>query len=289
MEPLGHDRQPSAPPVSPARRADAYQGGGEGEDERTRRPAAREVAREVARESGPAVREAPSPRPDEQREQAVAALWLGVWQRIAGRAAHEVKNALNGVSVNLEVVRSRLARAAADPDAQPSSTATRFAEVASAQFELLAVLSDATLALARPARAPADVAQLLAPLAVLLDAVARSEGGSLIVGGLGAGTPTAVAAPPTLVRLLLAAALDAAVGRGRAVTCRVESGREVLVRVAWDGAVPAPPVAREIADAAAAEGVGFEGGAHAVTLTFLPAAVPVPASARGDATPKSEL
>lgn len=222
------------------------------------------------------------------QEQAVAALWLGVWQRIAGRSAHEVKNALNGVSVNLEVVRSRLARAAADPAAAASATATRFAEVASAQFELLAVLSDAMLGLARPPRAPADIAQLLAPLVVLLEAIGRSEGGSLIVGGLGVGSSTRVAAPPLLVRLLLAAALDAAVGRGRAVTCRVESGREVRVRIAWDGPEPAPAVAPEIAQAAAQGGVGFEAGAHAVTLTFVPAAVAVPAGATGDATPNSE-
>lgn len=211
-------------------------------------------------------------------DQVVAALWLGVWQRIAGRSAHEVKNALNGVSVNLEVVRSRLARAAADPAASASVTATRFAEVASAQFELLAVLNDAMLGLARPARAPADVAHLLAPLVVLLDPIARAEGGSLIVGGLAAGRDTHVAASPPLVRLLLAAALDAAVGRGRAVTCRVETGRELRVRVAWDGLEPAPMVAPEIARAAALGGVGFEAGAHAVTLTFAPAAMAVPAT-----------
>ena len=221
-------------------------------------------------------------------ELAVAALWLGVWQHIAGRSAHELKNALNGVSVNLEVVRSRLARAAADPGAAASSTATRFAEVASAQFELLAVLCEAMLGLGRPSRAPADVAQLLAPLAVLLDAVARSEGGSLVVGGLAVGRSSQVAAPPMLVRLLLAASLDAAVGRGRAVTCRVESEREVRVRIAWDGLEDAPPLAPEIAAAAAASGVGFEAGAHAITLTFVPAAGAVPAVARGDATPNSD-
>jgi hypothetical protein len=221
-------------------------------------------------------------------EQVVAALWLGVWQRIAGRSAHEVKNALNGVSVNLEVVRSRLARAAADPAAGASATATRFAEVASAQFELLAVLNDAMLGLARPARSPADVTQLLAPLVVLLDAIARAEGGSLIVGGLATGSATHVAASPLLVRLLLAAALDAAVGRGRAVTCRVETGREVRVRVAWDGLEPAPPLAPEIARAAAHGGVGFEAGAHAVTLTFVPAAVALPVAAGGNETRNSE-
>jgi hypothetical protein len=90
------------------------------------------------------------------------------------------------------------------------------------------------------------------------------------------------------VRLLLAAALDAAVGRGRAVTCRVETGREVRVRIAWDGSEPAPPLAPEIARAAALGGVGLGAGAHAVTLTFVPAEVAVPAAAAGGETRNSK-
>ena len=44
---------------------------------------------------------------------AADALWLETLQRICGRAAHELKGALNGASVNLEVVRSRATRAEA--------------------------------------------------------------------------------------------------------------------------------------------------------------------------------
>jgi len=40
----------------------------------------------------------------------VDVLWLDTLQRICTRAAHELKGALNGVSVNLEVVRSRSER-----------------------------------------------------------------------------------------------------------------------------------------------------------------------------------
>ena len=248
-----------------------------------------DVQREVPREQ-----ERRPERASVESAHAVAALWLALWQRVAGRSAHEVKNALNGVSVNLEVVRSRLARSAADPGAAPSlASATRFAEVASAQFELLTVLTEALLGLARPPRAPADVVQLLAPLTVLLDAVARSEGGSLIVGGLAPGAPSTVAAPPAVTRLVLAAALDAAVGRGRAVTCRVESGRDVRVRVAWDGAVPAAPLAPEVVAVATEAGIGVEAGSHAVTLTFAPAAtgaapVAAPLAEGTDTTPDSQ-
>ena len=38
-------------------------------------------------------------------------LWLAMVQRLMGRAAHDVKDSLNGVAVNLEVIRSRAARA----------------------------------------------------------------------------------------------------------------------------------------------------------------------------------
>ena len=44
---------------------------------------------------------------------ATAALWLAALQRTAVRGSHAMKNALNGVAVNLEVVRSRVQRAEA--------------------------------------------------------------------------------------------------------------------------------------------------------------------------------
>jgi hypothetical protein len=37
----------------------------------------------------------------------VERLWLAALQRAIGRASHDVKDSLNGVSVNLEVIRSR--------------------------------------------------------------------------------------------------------------------------------------------------------------------------------------
>lgn len=235
----------------------------------------------------------------------VSQLWLEVGQRIAGRAAHEVRNALNGVAVNVEVVRSRLARAAAEPGAVPPASVARFADVAAAQLESLSALTDAVLALARPAPEPADVRRLLAPVAVLLDAVARSEGGSLTLEDEeedeGAAGTAHVAASARVARLVLAAALDAAVGCGRAVTCRVERGDAAApaglrVRVRWTGGCAdagggavggeaAPPaLPRAVAAAAAAAGIGVEPVPHGVTLTFAPAAPAAPGTSTNTET-----
>jgi signal transduction histidine kinase len=81
-------------------------------------------------------------------------LWLATLQRALGRASHDIKDSLNGVSVNLEVIRSRAAR----PDA-PASAVAQFAEAAGHQLERLTSLIEAVLALGRPERDPADVAR----------------------------------------------------------------------------------------------------------------------------------
>ncbi|HEY6088889.1 MAG TPA: hypothetical protein VD771_03780 [Gemmatimonadaceae bacterium] len=62
-------------------------------------------------------------------------------REILRRAGHEIRNALNGVSVNVEVVRSRAAR-----DASPKDL-TSFADRASAQVSEASALTDGLLAL----------------------------------------------------------------------------------------------------------------------------------------------
>ena len=74
-----------------------------------------------------------------------AAVWLAAQQQlVAAAAAHEIKNSLNGVSVNLAVVQSRLRRQ------QAPESVTRFADAATSQLELLTVQVEALLALVRP-------------------------------------------------------------------------------------------------------------------------------------------
>src|SRR3954453_18710531 len=93
------------------------------------------------------------------------ALWLAVLQHALARASHDVKDALNGVSVNLEGVGSRAAR----PDA-PASAVAPFAEAAAQQLDRLSSLLDAVLALGRAERGPADVAITLRRVAVVCGA-----------------------------------------------------------------------------------------------------------------------
>lgn len=61
-------------------------------------------------------------------------------REIIRRAGHEIRNALNGVSVNVEVVRSRTAR-----EESPQDVAS-FAERASAQVREASALTDGLLA-----------------------------------------------------------------------------------------------------------------------------------------------
>ncbi|HEY9425509.1 MAG TPA: histidine kinase dimerization/phospho-acceptor domain-containing protein, partial [Gemmatimonadaceae bacterium] len=91
-------------------------------------------------------------------------------QSLADRAAHEIRNPLNGLAVNLEVVRSRAARGAGD-----LASIARFAESASGEMERAAELVQALLELARPLAAPVDLWSALRPMVVLHNAIAVAE------------------------------------------------------------------------------------------------------------------
>ena len=127
-------------------------------------------------------------------------LWLRTLEDVVNRAAHEVKDSLNGVSLNLEVIRSRSSAAYASAE-----SFSAFAESATEQLDHLSARTEAVLFLARPAREPADVAVTLTHLASLLVPTAKSEGGSLVVEGHATSAPTA--APGQATRLALAAGL----------------------------------------------------------------------------------
>ena len=103
-------------------------------------------------------------------------LWLAALQRALGRASHDVKDALNGVSVNLEVIRSRAAR----PDAPAAAVAT-FAEAAAQQLDRLTTLLDAVLALGRIERDPVDVGITLRRVAALCGASSSAADSSVVV------------------------------------------------------------------------------------------------------------
>ena len=157
--------------------------------------------------------------------------WLLALHEVVGRAAHEVKDALNGVALNLEVLRSRLSSGKGDPASHSS-----FASAASEQFETLTTRTEALLDLARPPKGngPADVAVTLKQLAVLLVPAAKADRMTLTVEGYDVSMPTSASC--TAVRLALASGLLALIKEGGVGGCRLAAGSETVVRFSHESA-----------------------------------------------------
>jgi His Kinase A (phospho-acceptor) domain len=143
-------------------------------------------------------------------------LWLGALGRLAGRAAHELKNPLNGLALNLEVVRSRSARAGIE-----ASSLAPYAAAAASELERTIPLVEALLALARPLSNPVDLHGAIQPLLVLYGAIAKAGGGSLEV--VYEAEQMFVNADGDTVRALAAEALDVTVGANLEVAGKVGS------------------------------------------------------------------
>ena len=170
-----------------------------------------------------------------QSDERLDRLWLPVAQAVVDAAAHEVKDVLNGVSLNLEVIRSR------SSDAElANKVVAPFATAAAAQLEILTARAEALLFLARPARNPADVAITLRHFAALLVPATKAEGGgaALAVEGVEHAVPTA--APGHATRLAIGAALLVLTRRGGSCRCRLErqeGSSETVVRFSHEPAV----------------------------------------------------
>jgi hypothetical protein len=193
----------------------------------------------------------------------VDALWLDALQRVAGRAAHEIKGALNGVCVNLEVVRSR----AAGQGDGPAGGVARFAQAAAEQLDGLIVMNEALLALARRPRDVVDVVTTARDLVALLGPAARADGGGLEVVDGTTAIGGATSAPATAVRLVLACAMLRALDQHTATTCRVDPGDGMVIRVECaDGSAIEldPPIAQVAADA----GIRVDSGSGGLSLAF---------------------
>lgn len=128
-------------------------------------------------------------------------LWLATLQRALARASHDVKDALNGVSVNLEVIRSRAARSGAE-----AAPVAPFAEAARQQLERLTTLIEAVLALGRAEREPVDVRAVLRRVATLCNASSSTSDGAVEVVGAD-GEPVVTPVRGEVVRLALAGPL----------------------------------------------------------------------------------
>lgn len=197
----------------------------------------------------------------------VGAIWLLTLQRAVGRASHDVKDALNGVSVNIEVVRSRAAR----PDV-PASAVQQFAEAAGQQLERLTLLIDAVLAVTRIERSPADVGVMLRRIVVLCGASASSADATVVLvdDGLMGSTQTRVHGD--IVRLaLLATLLDMVTGTDRThplslVTCAL-AGTDDAVEVAITAEGRRATISDGVADILRTAGVRWTDGRD-LTLAF---------------------
>lgn len=191
---------------------------------------------------------------------ATQALWLETLNRICERAAHELKGAMNGVSVNVEVVRSR----AAKPDLPASAIAT-FANAASNQFDAVMEMTEGLLFLARAGSGPTDVGRTVRAVAALLAPAARLDGGDVEIDGT-VDAIGAVAADAASVRLAIGAALVGTIGGGRLVVCRAEDGTFRAVTSVGDGAVEAP--SDEVVAAAKDAGIDIRADGSAISITF---------------------
>jgi len=193
-------------------------------------------------------------------------LWLATLQRALGRASHDVKDALNGVAVNLEVIRSRAVR----PDA-PAAAVAPFADAAAQQLERLTTLLEAVLALGRIEREPADVGITLRRVAALCGASSAAADSAVTVhDNLVGDARTRVAGDA--VRLALAAPLlEAVVGtkggpRATDVVCELTSEAESLVvRLTADRPVRLPA---DVAQTLRAAGVRWTEAPNDLSLVF---------------------
>jgi signal transduction histidine kinase len=196
------------------------------------------------------------------RQEEVDRLWLAAQQRLAEGVAHELRNALNGVAVNLEVVRSRAAR-----EGTTGAALGGFASSAAEQLEQVIALTEALVVLGRPARQPAVVGRLADTVVALLRPPVLAGGGTLDLVVEGEGS-TRVAADAA--RLLVAAALLAAVDAGKELRCRVRPGSGPGgSELAIEGRFAGPPrLAPEVERLAGSLDVAVRGDPSGITLTF---------------------
>jgi signal transduction histidine kinase len=199
-----------------------------------------------------------------QVSSSVDARWLDALQRLASRAAHELRGALNGVSVNVEVIRSRAAKATASAGA-----VAPFADAASAQLDDAIELTEALLGLARPAREPVELATETRRIVTLLSAAARSDNRRLSVEDVtalnGLGTTSA---PGSAVRFTICECLLAAVDASTKTRCSaIADAAAPSIRVeAADG--EGLSVSSDLAFVAAESGIDIQVDQSAISISF---------------------
>jgi signal transduction histidine kinase len=198
---------------------------------------------------------------NEPTTRSVDELWLDVLQQVSARTAHELKGALNGVAVNLEVVRSRSVRA----DAAAAAVAP-FAASAADQLDAVVGMTEALLRLARPPRESVDIIETLDSLASLVAPSARAEGGSLRIETQREIGNGAVQARGNVVRLVIGATILAALSRKGDIRCRVDVGEATVVGIACVDAEGPLELPSDVMAAAAAAGIRVQTEGQSISL-----------------------
>jgi len=194
----------------------------------------------------------------------IDALWLEALNRLVARAAHELKGALNGVSVNQEVIRSR----AEKPNITAASLAT-FVGAAVGQLGVVISLTDALLGLTRRAREPVDIGVEVRRIAILLAAAASADGKQLTIDDGEAFTALGVtSATGSAVRLAICECMLAAVEASTNVHCMaVADSRMPAIRIeSKDGSAMA--IEAGLVGAAGDAGITIQAEHSAVSIGF---------------------
>jgi signal transduction histidine kinase len=185
------------------------------------------------------------------------ALWLATLQKLAARVAHDLKGALNGVSVNLEVVRSR-----SEKEATTGADVRRFATNAAEQMSAVIRGTTALLSLARGTRGPVEVSMVTKQIVNLLEDMTAGGAGGLqvsIEGGMAAET----AAPMNAVRLAIAECLLAATASADPVFVRVNGLPSPRVQITPG---TTPTLEPETLAALAAVGIRIDTDGHGISI-----------------------
>jgi signal transduction histidine kinase len=193
---------------------------------------------------------------------ATDALWLDTLHRICSRAAHELKGALNGVAVNLEVVRSR----AEKPDA-PASAVSKFANAAVGQLDNVIAMTEALLSLTRPAPEPPLITAIVRHIEALVAPVVRADGGCLDLQGsfdeLGF-----TSANGNAVRLAVGASMLAALDASPQVRGTVVTGEaRATIRFGSDGGTT-PAIDAAVLRATAEAGIRIQAESDGISISF---------------------
>lgn len=194
----------------------------------------------------------------------VGELWLDALERLCGRAAHELKGALNGVAVNLEVVRSRCER----PDTAASAVAS-YANSASDQLGIVIEEAEALLSLSRSARTPVDIARVTRHVQALVGPAARSQGRRFDLAGPLDGLG-ATSADGSAARLAIAASALTATDAWSHVVCHGRAdGPDPTVCLENGDTDPVPCcVDSAVVEAVGRSGIRIQVDESAISITF---------------------